>query len=204
MQKGGSKRDNRKQIKEVRSRVTQYLKDGTIQTKSRSEHVNFFLANARNSLNSANVLFEVSTKKELQTSIGYPNFDGYLWVINASYYSMFYTVRALLENEGLKLRSELSIHLVTFDAVVHFFYTTGKLEKRLVEYFVQGRDEAAELLGHTKAEELMKDYLFEKTKRGIFTYEMGKFAIESKARTSLERAGKFYEEITKILEQKNP
>ncbi|MFH1063951.1 MAG: hypothetical protein V1729_02630 [Candidatus Woesearchaeota archaeon] len=48
----------------------------------------------------------------------------------------------------------------------------------------------------------MQDYLFEKKKRGIFTYEMGQFAIESKARTSLERAGKFYEEITRIIEQK--
>ncbi|MBN2142007.1 hypothetical protein JW711_01635 [Candidatus Woesearchaeota archaeon] len=193
-----------KQIKEIRSRVTQYLKDGTIQTKSKPEHVSFFLANAKNSLNSANVLFDVSTKKDLQASMGFPNFDGYLWVINASYYSMFYTVRALLENEGLKLRSDLSIHLVTFDTMMHFFYITGKLEKRLVEYFVQGRDEAAELLGHTKAEALMKDYLFEKTKRGEFTYEMGKFAIESKARTSLERAGKFYEEITRIMAQKKP
>jgi uncharacterized protein (UPF0332 family) len=193
-----------KQIKEIRSRVTQYLRDGTIQTKSKAEHIAFFLTNAKKSLNSANVLFDVSTKKDLQASMGYPNFDGYLWVINASYYSMFYTVRALLENEGLKLRSDLSIHLVAFDAMIHFFYVTGKLEKRLVEYFVESREEAAELLGREKAEELVQDYLFEKKKRGIFTYEMGKFAIEAKARTSLERAGKFYEEIERIIIQKSP
>ncbi|MFH1063952.1 MAG: hypothetical protein V1729_02635 [Candidatus Woesearchaeota archaeon] len=141
-----------KQIKEVRGRVTQYLRDGTIQTKGKAEHVNFFLANAKNSLNSANVLFDVSTKKDLQAGMGYPGFDGYLWVINASYYSMFYTVRALLENEGIKLRSDLSVHLVAFDAMIHFFYATGKLEKRLVEYFAEGREEAAELLGREKAE----------------------------------------------------
>ena len=193
-----------KQIKEVRSRVTQYLGDGTIQTKCKPEHVSFFLTNAKNSLNSANVLFDVSTKMKLQEDMGYPGFDGYLWVINASYYSMFYTARALLENEGLKLRSDLSIHLVAFDAMVHFFYVTGKLQKRLVEYFAESREEAAELLGHEKAEELMYDYFSEKKKRGIFTYEMGKFAIESKARTSLERAGKFYEEIMRVVEQKKP
>jgi len=50
----------------------------------------------------------------------------------------------------------------------------------------------------------MYDYFSEKKKRGIFTYEMGKFAIESKARTSLERAGKFYEEIMRVVEQKKP
>jgi uncharacterized protein (UPF0332 family) len=193
-----------KQVKEIRSRVTQYLRDGTIQTKCKAEHVAFFLANAKNSLNSANVLFDVSTKKDLQANMGYPGFNGYLWVINASYYSMFYTVRALLENEGLKLRSDLSIHLITFDAIIHFFYITGKLEKRLVEYFVEGREEAAELLGREKAERLMHDYFSEKSKRGIFTYEMGKFAIESKAKTSLERAGKFYEEIERIIMQKKP
>lgn len=193
-----------KQIKEVRSRVTQYIRDGTIQTKCKPEHVNFFLTNAKNSLNSANVLFDVSTKRDLQAGMGYPNFDGYLWVINASYYSMFYTVRALLENEGMKLRGDLSIHLVAFDAMMHFFYVTGKLQKRLVEYFAESREEAAELLGNEKAEELMHDYFSEKKKRGIFTYEMGQFAIESKARTSLERAGKFYEEITRIIGQKKP
>jgi uncharacterized protein (UPF0332 family) len=193
-----------KQINEVRGRVTHYLRDGTIQTKGKSEHVSFFLTNAKNSLNSANVLFDVSTKKDLQAGMGHPGFDGYLWVINASYYSMFYTVRALLENEGIKLRSDMSIHLVAFDAMVHFFYVTGKLQKRLVEYFAESREEAAELLGHEKAEELIHDYFSEKRKRGIFTYEMGQFAIESKARTSLERAGKFYEEIERIIAQKKP
>jgi hypothetical protein len=98
----------------------------------------------------------------------------------------------------------LSIHLITFDALIHFFHVTGKLQKRLVEYFVESREEAAELLGQEKADRLIHDYFYEKSKRGIFTYEMGKFAIESKARTSLERAGKFYEEIERIIMQKKP
>ncbi len=43
--------------------------------------------------------------------------------------------------------------------------------------------------------------LEEKKKRGAFTYEMGEILIQSKAKTSLERAQKFRREIKRIIEK---
>ncbi len=120
--------------------------------------------------------------------------------VNASYYSMFYMARALLENEGIKLRSEQSIHALTFDALIYYFYLTGKLQKRLLEYFAEAKKQVSELLGKQKADELIEGYFFEKRKRATFTYDMGAVVIRAKAKTSLERAKKFNIEIRKILD----
>ena len=135
----------------------------------------------------------------MQEKTNYQDFDGFLWVVNASYYSMFYMARALLESEGIKLKSEVSIHSLTFDAVINFFYLNGKLQKRLLEDFAESLEEASEILGKQKADSLMEDYFFEKGKRAMFTYRTEEIVIKTKAKTSLERARKFIKEIKKII-----
>src|SRR3989304_1222218 len=85
-----------KKLREIKDRVPKYVKEGKIVIDRRKKFVEFFLINAKNSLNTANILFEASTNKQLQDQTGYPDFNGFLWVINASYYSMFYMARALL------------------------------------------------------------------------------------------------------------
>ncbi|MFH1249067.1 MAG: hypothetical protein V1660_02855 [archaeon] len=160
----------------------------------------FFINNSRDSLDCAKLLFDASTKKEIQKSIGFPNFNGFLWVINASYYSMFYMARALLESGGIKIKTDESIHLVTFNALVYYFYLTGKIQKSLIEEFDDAGEEASQALGKEKARLLVEDYSYEKAKRGRFTYEMGEIAMQNKAETSLNRAKKFNEEIRKILQ----
>jgi len=189
-----------KRIAEIKRRVTNFIKEGIIKKEKESKFVDFFLNNAKNSLDSAKLLFEVSTKNNLKNLTGFPNFNGFLWVINSSYYSMFYMARTLLENEGIRIKADLSIHAVTFDALVHYFYITGKLQKRLIEDFNEAKEEASEMLGKEKAKELIEDYFYEKNKRGTFTYEMGAIAMQNKAQTSLERAKRFNEEIRKIIE----
>ncbi|MDI6721898.1 MAG: hypothetical protein QMD85_05870, partial [Candidatus Aenigmarchaeota archaeon] len=129
----------------------------------------------------------------------FTGFNGLLWVVNASYYSMFYMARALLENVGVKIKTNMSIHAVTFDAVIYYFYLTGKLQKEFLEDFIEAKEDAAELLGKQKADELMEEYFFEKNKRSAFTYDMGAVLVQSKAKTSLERAQKFRREIKKII-----
>lgn len=188
-----------KKLKEIESRVKKYLDEEKIKTKQEKEFVEFFLSNAKKSLNCANALYDLSTKKEMQEETGYANFDGFLWVVNASYYSMFYMARALLENEGIKLKSEQSIHALTFDAMINFFYLNGKLQKKLIEDFAESLEEASEILGKQKADLLMEDYFFEKGKRAIFTYKTEEIVIKAKAKTSLERARRFIEEINNIL-----
>lgn len=190
-----------KKLKEAESRVKHYLRDGAIKTKQGKEFVDFFLANAEKSLNSANALFDLSTDKDMQQKTGYQNFDGFLWVVNASYYSMFYMARALLENEGIKLKAELSVHALTFDAVINFFYLNGKLQKKLIEDFVEAKEEAGELLGKQKADQLIEDYFWEKGKRATFTYKTNEVVIKAKAKTSIERARRFNEELKKVIRQ---
>lgn len=190
-----------KKLKEAESRVKHYLDQGIIKTKQKKEFVDFFLSNAKKSLTSANVLYDLSTDKDMQEKTGYTNFDGFLWVVNTCYYSMFYMARALLESEGIKIKSDMSIHSVTFDAVINFFYLNGKLQKKLIEEFAESLEEAAEILGRQKADLLMEDYFFEKGKRAIFTYRTEEIVIKAKAKTSLERARRFIKEIRKIIKQ---
>jgi|SRR3989344_138027 len=191
--------DERK-LKESKINVGRLVRDKDIIKGGIGKFVEFFLDNARNSIDSASLLFNVSTNKELKESAGFPGFNGYLWVINASYYSMFYTVRALLESEGIKIKTEQSVHKVVFDVLVYYFYLNGKIEKIMVEEFQEAGEEASEVLAREKAKELVENYLYEKGKRGRFTYEMGEVAMKNKAETSLERARKFNEEIRKMLE----
>ena len=191
-----------KKIRELQKRVSNFISEGTIKKEDPGRYVDFFLTNAKNSLDSAKLLLNASTQTNIQRLAGLQDFNGFLWVINASYYSMFYIARALLEKEGIKIRTDLSVHLLTFDALVYYFYLNNKLGKRFVEDFAEAEQEAAELLGQEKAKELVKDYFYEKKKRSDFTYEMGLLAIKTKAQTSLERAKRFNEEIRKIIELK--
>jgi len=190
-----------KKLKEVEYRIKNFLAEGIIKTKQKKEHVNFFLTNAKDSLDSARALFDLSTSKDFQEYTGYIGLKGFLWVINASYYSMFYTARALLENDGIKIKGDFSIHTITFDAFIHFFFVTEKLQKRLFENYIEAQEEAAELLGQQKAKELVEEYSFEKGKRATFTYNTAEFAMKTKAETSLERAKKFNREIKKLIKK---
>ena len=192
-----------RKLKEAEKRVKQYMSDGIIWAKGEPEHTAFFLKNADDSIDSAKALLEISTDPEKQNFLGFTSFNGLLWAVNASYYSMFYMARALLENEGLKIKTDLSVHAVTFDTLVSHFYLTGKLQKGLLDDFVEAKEDAAELLGKQKADELMEEYFYEKKKRGTFTYEMGEILVKSKAKTSLERAQRFRREIKKMIIKNN-
>ncbi|MFW6046223.1 MAG: hypothetical protein ACOCP4_00230 [Candidatus Woesearchaeota archaeon] len=71
---------------------------------------------------------------------------------------MFYVSRALLESEGIKLKSDYSIHSVTYDAIVYFFYLNDRLKKELVLNYLDSKEQSEEILGKTKDYELMEDY----------------------------------------------
>ncbi|MBW6451762.1 MAG: hypothetical protein K0B02_03455 [DPANN group archaeon] len=190
-----------KKLKEAENRMKQFISEGIIKTKEKPEHIDFYLKNADDSIDSAKALFELSTNQDKQQYLGFTSFNGLLWVVNASYYSMFYMARALLENGGIKIKTDLSIHAVTFDSIIYYFYLTGKLQRELLDDFIEAKEDAAELLGKLKADELMEDYFFEKKKRGTFTYNMGDVLVQSKAKTSLERAQRFRRELKKIIKK---
>lgn len=191
---------DKKRIEQIKKRIDNFIREGIIIKEKGKSFVEFFLRNSKNSLDSAKVLYDASTKKEIRDIFGLPDFNGFLWTINSSYYSMFFMARALLESEDVKIKTDLSIHLVVFDALVYYFYLNGRLEKRLMEDFAEANEEASEILGKEKAKELIESYFYEKEKRASFTYEMGAIAMQNKAKTSLERAKRFSEEIRKLIE----
>lgn len=161
--------------------------------------MDFFIDNAIKSLETAKILFEVSTKQDISLKLGFPNFDGFLWVINSSYYSMFYITRAVLESSGIKIKTEQSVHQATFNALFHYFYLRKRLEQSFIEDLKRAGEESFEILGKDKAKSLIEDYYSEKAKRGQFTYEMGQIAIKGKAETSLNRAKAFMEKMRKMI-----
>lgn len=193
-----------KEIEIVKKEVENLVKQDKIiiEKNKPGKFTSFFLDNSKKSFDSAKVLMDISTDSKLQEELGYPNFDGNLWTINASYYSMFYMVRGLLENSGIKIKSDSttqSIHQIVFQSLVYFFYINKRLEKKLIEDFQEAILESGEILGKERAKKLVEDYKSEKDKRGIFTYELGQIAMENKAKTSLERAKLFNQEIRKII-----
>ncbi|MFA4819744.1 MAG: hypothetical protein WC613_02175 [Candidatus Aenigmatarchaeota archaeon] len=187
--------------KQSAQRVSEYLRNGTIAKEKEGKFVLFFLNNAKNSLDAANLLWNASADKALQKTLQIEGFNGYLWVINASYYSMFYMARALLESAGVKIKQKKFVHEVTYHCLVHYFYSTKKLQKIFVDDFEEVGREAAELLGQQRAAELMEEYHHEKKKRGSITYETGVIALQQTAKTSLERARRFYGETGKITKR---
>jgi len=197
--RGDSKIIDEKRLKETENRVRRYISEGLIREKEKIEHTDFFIRNADNSIDSAKALYQLSTNSQKYELLGFTDFNGLLWVVNASYYSMFYMSRALLENSGIKIKTNISIHAITFDAVIYYFYLTGKLEKEYINDFLESKENASEILGKQKADELMEEYFFEKRKRSTFTYEMGSILVQSKAETSLKRAQKFRRELKKII-----
>lgn len=192
---------DKKILREIEKNVKQLSTEGKIIKDKEEKYTKFFLKNAQDSFNSAKLLFNISIDNILKKSLGFPNFNGYLWVINSSYYSMFYMARALLESNGVKIKTEQSIHAITYNALVYYFYLTKKIEKTLIEEFQRAGMEASEILGKEKAKQLIEDYSNEKYKRERFTYEMGEIAMQNKAQTSLDRAKKFNEEIRKLIKQ---
>ena len=188
-----------KKIEEAKNNAIKNINAGTIVKTKDFKFVDFFLKNAKDSLDSAKVLFDISVNEKTRNFIGLPNFNGFLWVINSSYYSMFYIARALLESIGVKIKTDESVHFIVFNALIYYFYSNRKLERHFIEDFENAQEESSEIMGREKAKEMISDYSNEKEKRAKFTYEIGEIAMKSKAETSLNRAKKFNEEVRKIL-----
>ena len=189
-----------KKVTESKKRIEHALERGEMTKEKSGKFVSFFQENSQRSFEAAQLLYNVSIQEEMKKVVGFPAFNGFLWVINASYYSMFYMARALLEKSGVKIKTDYSVHLLTFDALVTYFYTTGKIEKQMLEEFHEANIEVQDALGKEKARALMEDYLSEREKRSRFTYEMGEIALQNKAKTSLDRAKSFNEALRKMLD----
>lgn len=150
----------------------------------------FFIEKARNSLKIAKRLEEIQEKEGLNCA---------MWIINTAYYSMFFAATALLSKKGIKINSDMGIHIKTYHVFNVIF--SKKIEKYFLEEYIEAVKEAEELLhlSELKTEEVFKDYKNELGKRKMFTYNLGMSAELSKAQTSLKRAMNFLSIIESLF-----
>lgn len=192
---------NDKKIAQLKKRFEGYLRDEIIVTGCKPDFMEFFLENHQMYFDQAKATYVLSTRPDISKQIGFMKFYSPMPLINSCYYAMFNIVRALLESEGIKIKTKIGIHSVTFDALVHLFYLNNKLEKRLIEHFAQARAEHSELSGGEKAKELVNDFMYEKVKRGRFNYEMSDKRIVAIAKTSYDRCLEFCNTIKAIIKK---
>ncbi|MBW2975388.1 hypothetical protein KY366_06735 [Candidatus Woesearchaeota archaeon] len=155
--------------------------------------VEFFIEKSNQSIAVASRLLELEDEEGLIAE---------MWIINASYYAMFFAATSLLARFGHRIKEKSGVHKLTYHALTHYFLVEdNKLEKHFMEEYKDAVEEAEELLqiSERKAEELIRSFDNEMSKRKIFTYELGKKAEKKKAKTSLERAKRFVAEIEKII-----
>jgi uncharacterized protein (UPF0332 family) len=118
-----------------------------------------------------------------------------LWVIVCSYYTMFYYANAVLVKYGYKVGDKIA-HKVTADALIVF--VRGRLKESLIEEYEDTKEEAMNLAG-IRADSLIENFDFERTKRSIIQYKTIEIEKHSKAETSLKRAKEFAKEMEKLI-----
>ena len=181
-----------KRLEESSKIIKKLIADGRI-VKPKEGAVGFFIEKSTQSIAVASRLLELEDAEGLIAD---------MWVINASYYAMFFAATALLAKFGHKINTEAGIHRLTYHALVHFFIVEdNKLKKHFIEEDKDAVEQAEELLqlSERKAEKLIRDFDSEMSKRKIFTYDLGKIAERKKAETSLLRAKNFVNEVEKII-----
>lgn len=141
---------------------------------------------SKNSLETASDIFEKSNKDN--------DYDGYLWVITTSYYSMFYLVLSILSKKKWKPLKEhhLGTHELVSILFELIFINNNIIDKALLSTYNETKDISQDLL----------QYLNKGRKeRNIFQYETTKEAEKRYASKHLNNAKIFFQTITSISEK---
>lgn len=156
-----------------------------------SDESELYLLRAENELVAAQMLFEISNNLTLQKEQFKLEkyFTFYSTVIGHSYYSIFYSAKAILIKNGIKTGTP-EVHKKTLEAFEKDLVNTGKLDMELLKIYQKMVIKADALLGI---------FSIEKRKRGEFTYQKLPQANEEPAQESLNNASFFFKNINKIL-----
>ena len=156
-----------------------------------SDEAELYLQRAENELVAAQMLFEVSNNPKLQKEQFKleKDFTFYSTVIGHSYYSIFYSAKAMLIKTSIKTEAP-EVHNKTLEAFEKYLVNTGKLDMELLKIYQKMVVRADALLGI---------FSMEKRKRGEFTYQKLPQANKEPARESLSNASFFFKNINKIL-----
>ncbi len=133
-----------------------------------------------------------------------------IWIIAASYYSMFFEVEYLLGLDGKKLpKGTKDTHKTIYLAFIYYYIvkgseleqkkpkeiTTSRMSKALV-IFKELQDETLEL---HRIEKSARDLKKQKEQRHEFTYQMNRTAKVSEARNSTIQATEFRQLIEEYI-----
>ena len=152
-----------------------------------------YLQRAENELIAAQMLFDISSNPQLQRAQFKleKEFTFYSGVISHSYYSIFYSSKAILVKIGIKTDAP-EVHKKTLEAFEKYLVKTGKLDVELLKIYRKMV---------VRAEELLGIFSREKGKRGEFTYQKLPQANREPAKESFDNASFFFKNINKILQK---
>ena len=155
--------------------------------------VRIYLERANNEIMAAKSLKRLSENKGDKENFSLPSdVSFYSSVISHSYYSVFYSAKALLLTKNIKTSSP-EIHKKTFEAFKKNFVDSGILDVGLLKIYNKMLIRADELL------QIFKD---EKWKRGHFTYQTIPQANKPYADDSLKNSKFFVSNILKVIKTK--
>ncbi len=154
--------------------------------------VKIYIQRALNEISAAKLLFEVSNNKDKKEDFNIEEETTfYSAVISHSYYSIFYTAKAILLTKNIKIFSP-EVHKKTYSAFKEQFVDSGVLDIELLNIYKKMIIRADELL------QIFKD---EKWKRGHFTYQTIPQANKDPANQSIQNATTFLKNIRTIIEK---
>ncbi|MBU1136495.1 MAG: HEPN domain-containing protein [Nanoarchaeota archaeon] len=152
--------------------------------------VEIYIERAKNETLTAESLKKLSEEIKFKENFDIPNNTTfYSSVISHSYYSIFYSAKAILLTKGIKT-SPPNVHMETYKEFKRNFVDTGVLDKELLLIYNKIVIKADELL------DIFKD---EKWKRGNFTYNIIPQANKIPAEESLTNAKTFVANIIKVI-----
>jgi len=154
--------------------------------------VNLYTERAKNEITISEKLREMSETDEVRTFMRIPeDMTFYSAVISHSYYSIFYSAKAILLTKGVRTHSP-DVHSKTLQAFKERLVDTGILDTKLLEIYKKLVIRADELLGI---------FVEEKRKRGDFTYKTIPQANREPAEDSLANAKIFLSNINRVIEK---
>ncbi|MBS3162852.1 HEPN domain-containing protein [Candidatus Woesearchaeota archaeon] len=152
--------------------------------------VEIYLNRASNEILAAESLNRLSeNQKDKKNFELASNITFYSSVISHSYYSIFYSAKAILLTTGIKTEAP-NVHKATLDKFKEKFVDNGILDVKLLEIYKK-------LI--VRADDLLEIYKIEKGKRGNFTYQTIAQANKEPANESLQNAKFFVANINKVV-----
>ena len=169
------------ELAKAKKQYDEALEAGQIEkSASIRAHAPFFLKLSEKSISTAGLLFEISGNDSRKKDMSLPSsYEGYLWVIVTSYYSMFYMASGLIALKEIKMGNE-STHKNVRNAFFRLYIENNNLEKQL------GID-------YSEVKEMAEDLMREREKRSRYQYNVGTPAMKTDAEVSLRRARNFFE-----------